>query len=158
MLNAQQRALVEQLFAQAVTLPPDQQALFLHEHCDDSEVCREVESLLPFAGSSFRDVLDAVEVVAGSLLAPDTPTRLAEGTLLGRYRLQGTLGKGGMGEVYKAHDTRLERAVAIKVLPAHISSNAESKERFEREARTIAVLNHSHICSLYDVGQHEGID
>src|SRR5262245_20988807 len=134
MLNAQQRALAEQLFAQAVTLPPDQQALFLHEHCDDSEVCREVESLLQFAGSSAHDVVAAVKEIAGSLLAPDTPARLAEGTLLGRYRLQGVLGKGGMGEVYKARDTRLERTVAIKVLPAHISTNAESKERFEREA------------------------
>src|SRR5262245_22961208 len=131
MLNAQQRALAERLFAQAVSLPLDQQALFLHEHCDDSEVCREVESLLPFGGASRGDVADAVQEVAGSLLAPDTPARLAEGSLLGRYRLQGVLGKGGMGEVYKAQDTRLERTVAIKVMPAHISTNAESKERFE---------------------------
>src|SRR5262249_50265955 len=123
MLNAQQRALADQLFEQVLVLPPDQRALFLHEHCDDSEVRREIESLLPFGGSS-HSVLDVVEQVAENLLAGVHATRLTEGRQLGRYCIQGVLGKGGMGEVYKARDTRLDRAVALKVLPAHISSNA----------------------------------
>src|SRR6202049_3479445 len=63
-----------------------------------------------------------------------------------------------MGEVYKARDTRLDRIVAIKVLPAHLADRAELRERFEREARTIASLNHSHICTLHDIGQQDGID
>src|SRR5262249_744081 len=77
---------------------------------------------------------------------------------LGRYCIQGVLGKGGMGEVYKARDSRLDRTVAIKVLPAHNSGNAKAKERFEREARAVASLNHPHICALYDVGQQDEID
>ena len=65
---------------------------------------------------------------------------------------------GGMGEVYKAKDTRLDRTVAIKVLPSHLSDNARLKERFEREARAVSSLNHPHICTLYDIGSENGID
>src|SRR5256712_2246282 len=83
---------------------------------------------------------------------------LSAGTKLGPYEIQAPLGAGGMGEVYRARDTRLERTVAIKVLPEHLSTNPESKQRFEREARTISSLNHSHICALYDIGTQEGID
>ena len=79
-------------------------------------------------------------------------------TQLGPYQILGPIGAGGMGEVYRAKDTRLNRTVAIKVLPEHISSNSQAKQRFEREARTIAGLNHSHICVLHDVGQQDGID
>ncbi len=83
---------------------------------------------------------------------------LAQGSRLGPYEIVAPLGAGGMGEVYKAHDTRLGRDVAIKVLPARLSANPEIRARFEREARAISQLNHPHICSLYDVGQQEGID
>jgi len=68
------------------------------------------------------------------------------------------LGAGGMGEVYEARDTRLNRIVAIKVLPKHFSERAGLRQRFEREARAIASLNHPHICTLYDIGQEDGID
>src|SRR5215470_8306257 len=80
------------------------------------------------------------------------------GTRLGPYEILSPLGAGGMGEVYKASDTRLNRTVAIKVLPTHFSENAEMKQRFEREAQTIAALNHPNICTLYDVGQQAGVD
>jgi Tol biopolymer transport system component len=83
---------------------------------------------------------------------------LSAGSRLGPYEILAPLGAGGMGEVYKARDTRLERTIAVKVLPAHISSSPTSKQRFEREARTIAGLNHRHICVLHDVGQQDGID
>src|SRR5437879_13726196 len=63
-----------------------------------------------------------------------------------------------MGEVYKARDTRLERTVAIKVLPSHLSSSAEVRQRFEREAKTISQLSHPHICALYDVGNQHGVE
>ena len=82
---------------------------------------------------------------------------LAPGTRLGPYEILGPLGAGGMGEVYKARDTRLGRDVAIKVLPAHLSSNPEVRARFEREARTISQLSHPHICTLYDVGHQDDI-
>ena len=88
------------------------------------------------------------------------PARMAliSGTKLGPYEVQSPLGAGGMGEVYRARDTRLDRTVAIKVLPTHLSDNAELKQRFEREARTISSLNHPHICHLYDIGSYEGTD
>src|SRR6185503_20109351 len=80
------------------------------------------------------------------------------GTRLGPYEILSPLGAGGMGEVYKAADTRLNRTVAIKVLPEHFSENAEMKQRFEREAQAIAALNHPHICTLYDVGQQGSLN
>jgi Tol biopolymer transport system component len=83
---------------------------------------------------------------------------LAAGTKLGPYEIVGQLGAGGMGEVYRAKDTRLERSVAIKVLPQHLSSSPEVRQRFEREAKTISQLSHSHICALYDVGNQDGIE
>jgi len=80
------------------------------------------------------------------------------GKRLGPYEALSLIGAGGMGEVYRAKDTRLERVVAIKVLPAHLADRPELRERFEREARTIASLNHPHICTLYDIGRQDGID
>src|SRR6187397_2372282 len=80
---------------------------------------------------------------------------LAAGTRLGPYEILSPLGAGGMGEVYKATDTRLNRTVAIKVLPEHFAENAEMKQRFDREAQAIAALNHPHICTLYDVGRQD---
>ena len=78
---------------------------------------------------------------------------LSAGTRLGPYEILAPLGAGGMGEVYKARDTRLERTVAVKVLPSHLSSSPEVRQRFEREAKTISQLSHPHICALYDVGR-----
>src|ERR1700719_985198 len=80
------------------------------------------------------------------------------GRRLGPYEILNAIGAGGMGEVYKARDTRLDRIVAIKVLPTHLADRAELRERFEREAKTIASLNHSHICVLHDIGQQDGTD
>src|SRR3990170_6075317 len=83
---------------------------------------------------------------------------LTPGTRLGPHEILSMIGAGGMGEVYKARDTRLERIVAIKVLPAHPADKPDLRERFEREARTIANLNHPHICVLHDIGRQDGID
>ena len=83
---------------------------------------------------------------------------IASGTKLGPYEVLEPIGAGGMGEVYKATDTRLDRTVAIKVLPSHVSGNPQVRERFEREARTISQLNHPHICTLHDVGRENGVD
>src|ERR1700756_1913888 len=82
---------------------------------------------------------------------------LVSGKKIGPYEIQSPLGAGGMGEVYRARDTRLERSVAIKILPTQFSSDPVRKQRFEREAKTISSLNHPHICVLYDVGSHDGI-
>src|SRR5262249_43414780 len=83
---------------------------------------------------------------------------LSPGTRLGPYEILASLGAGGVGEVYRARDTRLERTVAIKILPSHLSSDPIRKQRFKREAKTISSLNHPHICVLYDVGHQDGID
>jgi serine/threonine protein kinase/Tol biopolymer transport system component len=83
---------------------------------------------------------------------------LPTGAKLGPYQIQSPLGAGGMGEVYRARDTRLERTVAVKILPAQFSSDPVRKQRFEREAKTISSLNHPHICVLYDVGHQDGMD
>jgi serine/threonine protein kinase len=83
---------------------------------------------------------------------------LAPSTHLGPYEIVAPLGVGGMGEVYRARDTRLERTVAIKILPPQFSSDPIRKQRFEREAKTVSSLNHPHICVLYDIGHQDGMD
>ena len=82
---------------------------------------------------------------------------LTSGTRIGPYEILAPLGAGGMGEVYRARDTRLERKVAIKILPSHLSENPILRQRFEREAKAISSLNHPHICVLYDIGNQDGI-
>jgi len=82
---------------------------------------------------------------------------IASGTRLGPYEIVQSIGAGGMGEVYRATDTRLDRSVAIKVLPEHLSNDPALRERFEREARSVSSLNHPHICTLHDVGEHDGV-
>src|SRR5215469_14978756 len=83
---------------------------------------------------------------------------LSRSTRLGPYEIVAPLGAGGMGEVYRARDTRLDRTVAIKILPAHFSSDPVLKQRFEREAKTISNLNHPHICTLHDIGSQNGLE
>jgi serine/threonine protein kinase len=83
---------------------------------------------------------------------------LTEGTRLGPYEILGPLGAGGMGEVYRARDTRLGRDVALKILPKETSADPDRKQRFEREAKMISSLNHPHICTLHDIGSQDGQD
>src|SRR5689334_11599696 len=80
------------------------------------------------------------------------------GVRLGPYEIVAPLGSGGMGEVYRARDTRLDRTVAIKVLPSEFASDPQLRDRFDREARAISSLNHPHICTLHDVGHERGLD
>jgi serine/threonine protein kinase/Tol biopolymer transport system component len=134
---------VEKLLRSALEREPDRRAAFLAEACQDDEALRrEVSSLLQYDASP-ECLLD--RPAADHLLDP-THTILDAGSQLGPYRIERPLGAGGMGEVYRAIDTRLDRKVAIKVCARRFSS------RFEREARAISALNHPHICTLYDVG------
>ena len=94
----------------------------------------------------------------GLLEHPRNVMSLSPGSRLGAYEVLSLLGAGGMGEVYKAKDTRLDRTVAVKVLPGHLSADPERRARFAREARTIAGLGHPHICALYDVGREGDVD
>jgi serine/threonine-protein kinase len=140
---------VERLYQAACERPAEERRQFLDNACGgDEQLRREVESLLAFNGqaSQFLET-PALETTARSLAQP-----LAEGTRLGPYVIAGQLGAGGMGEVYRAEDTRLGRQVAIKFLPDRFAGEARALERFQREARLLASLNHPHICTLYDVG------
>ena len=83
---------------------------------------------------------------------------LASGTRLGPYEILSAVGAGGMGEVYRARDTRLDRIVAIKILHPELSSSPKFRQRFEREARVISSLNHPHVCTLHDIGHDQGMD
>jgi serine/threonine protein kinase len=83
---------------------------------------------------------------------------LASGTKFGPYEIHSPLGAGGMGEVYRARDMRLERDVAIKVLPANLSSDPSLQQRLEREAKAVSRLSHPNICTLHDIGHQEGVD
>jgi serine/threonine protein kinase len=83
---------------------------------------------------------------------------LISGTRLGPYEILAPVGAGGMGEVYRARDTRLGRDVAVKILSSHLSSDPDLKQRFEREARAVSLLTHPNICCLYDIGSQGGID
>ena len=78
---------------------------------------------------------------------------LGSGTRLGPYEILAPLGAGGMGEVYKARDTRLDRTVALKILPPHVAANPDRRARFARGAKAVAALSHPHICALYDIGE-----
>lgn len=95
-------------------------------------------------------------ILPGSIISEPMP--LVAGTQLGPYEIIAPLGAGGMGEVYRAKDTRLTRTVAIKILPAQFTADSASRQRFEREAKTISSLNHPNICTLYDIGHQDGID
>jgi serine/threonine protein kinase len=83
---------------------------------------------------------------------------LSDGALLGPYEILSALGAGGMGEVYRARDIRLDRIVAIKILLSGVAAGEEVRRRFEREARAVSSLNHPHICALYDIGRQDGVD
>ena len=139
---------IEELYLAAKERDPGERGAFLAEACgDDRELRAKVESMLAQDGSGDR-ILDRA---AAGMLIDFTGTQpisatLSEGAQLGPYRIEGLLGEGGMGKVYKARDTRLGRAVAIKILTTWFEA------RFEREARAISALNHPHICTLFDVG------
>jgi hypothetical protein len=139
---------VRELFHGALEIAADARAEFLRRNSGGDEVvCREVESLL------------AAHDQAGDFLGDEespAPPHLVPGSRLGAFEIVGLLGAGGMGEVYRARDTRLDRSVAIKVLSADLVGDLRGRERFEREARAISKLAHPHICTLYDIGTAEG--
>jgi serine/threonine protein kinase len=143
---------VEELFHAALAFDPESRETFLSSVCGpDTELRRELESLL------------AWDEQAGSFLETrpaETETTVAGKGLIGRrlgpYRIVASLGAGGMGEVYRAHDTKLGREVALKTLPAPFASNPERLARFRREARAMASLNHSNIAMIHGLEESGG--
>ncbi len=136
---------VRAIFHRALDRPSDERAAFVHEQAgDDSLLRKEVESLLAAH-------VEADRFLERSSSSHETP-RLKRGARLGAFEIVGLIGTGGMGEVYRARDTRLDRTVAIKILSPDLVSDPRGRERFEREARVISKLAHPHICTLHDVG------
>jgi serine/threonine protein kinase/Tol biopolymer transport system component len=145
---------IETLYHAARARPLGERAAFLTGRCpDDDSLRRDVESLLNEPGSDdgFLLPLAAAHVTSG--IEPAAMT----GQTLGEYHLQALLGAGGMGEVYLARDEKLERDVAIKVLPRGVTGDPDRLARFEREARVLAALNHPNICAIYGLGEADGL-
>jgi serine/threonine-protein kinase len=149
---------VGELYQAALELLPDQRTAFLNQACgEDRPLRREVESLLAAEGQA-GDFLaaGAIEDAAKSL-AEEKPLSVV-GKRLGHYQVRSLLGAGGMGEVYLAEDTRLNRPVALKLIPAHLMTERESLGRFRQEALAASALNHPNIITVYEIGAHEGRD
>lgn len=137
---------VESLYEAAVALAPERRARFFDESCSGDESLRhEVESLLHHDENAGRFLEDSPMATGRAVLKP--------GSNLGSFEILGLLGKGGMGEVYRARDSRLGREVAIKILPPEFALDAERAARFEREARATSALDHPNILTVYDIGR-----
>jgi serine/threonine-protein kinase len=147
---------VERIYHAALEHTPEQRAGFIAETCSsDSGLRREVESLLAYHGRG--DALletKGVQRVIGAMI----PTGVEPGASLGPYQILALAGKGGMGEVYKARDVRLNRVVAIKVLLYQFGIGLERRSRIERESKAISSLNHPRICALFDIGEQNGLE
>jgi serine/threonine protein kinase len=148
---------VKRIHQSALDADPSKRAAFLNESCGTDETLRrEVESLLSYAteAESFLE-RPAVDI------APEPPGESREATLVGRtishYQVLSLLGTGGMGEVYLAHDPRLDRTVALKILPGELAADADRMQRFTREAKAASALNHPNVATIYDVGESDGI-
>jgi len=148
---------IEELYHQALARERGGRELFLAEACaGDEQLHREVQSLLGNTeeadGFLERPALEVAARRYASTVMPDLT-----GRKLGRYEVLGRLGRGGMGEVYRARDTRLAREVALKVLSPESVADPERKRRFEQEARAASALNHPNIITIYDIDQVEGV-
>jgi serine/threonine protein kinase/Tol biopolymer transport system component len=148
---------VEELYHRARARPREEHAAFLAEACpDDEDLRREVESLLEKSGPAER-FLSKAPIVMPAYAVSDLVHPPMTGRSIGGYHLQALLGAGGMGEVYRSHDTKLGRDVAIKILPRAFANEPDRLARFEREARVLATLNHPNIYSIYGLEEAEGI-
>ena len=158
-MNPERWKRIDQIFQQALSQPPANRESFLDRVCGgDEDLRREVESRLEHGRQAEGFIVLAEDHATG--LVSNNPTELpqsfASGDRLGPYEIVALLGAGGMGEVYRAKDLRLQRTVAIKVLRHRTKTGPEYRQRFEREGRAISSLNHPHICQLYDVGDYDG--
>ena len=138
---------VKRVLAGALERVPEERRAYLDQTCAEPSLRREVESLIAAHGQGDSGL---------STRAIEINETLKSGVKLGSYTILDRIGAGGMGEVYRAHDSKLGRKVAIKVLPAALVSDLSQLSRFQREARLLASLNHPSICTIYDVGEYEG--
>jgi serine/threonine protein kinase len=147
---------VAQLYDAALECEPGERAAFIARASGaDEELRRDVESLLEHDNAPI--LIDAPVAETAATLLEDSVC-LKPDTALGPYRVERLVGAGGMGQVYRALDTRLNRIVALTILPQELARDPRFRARFEREAHAIAALTHPHICTVYDIGQDDGID
>src|SRR5262245_53646943 len=149
---------VDQVFQEALERAPEERAAFVSEACGgDDSLRREVETLLAFDGET-GDYIDAPAYqLMARLMAEDEPRSLA-GKSIGHYQIISLVGKGGMGHVYRARDTKLDRVVALKILPEEMSADSERMRRFVREAKAASALNHPNVAHIYEIGEAEGVN
>src|SRR5436309_11091003 len=146
----------QQLFDAALQHPSEKRQEFLEQACgSNQELRREVESLLAAHDESGNFMAEPAVAGRAEVLHRAT-SRFQPGDMLGGYKVLDLVGRGGMGEVYRARDTRLKRDVAIKVLPRAFAADRERLRRFEQEARSAAALNHPNIISVHDMGTTDG--
>ncbi len=146
---------IEQIYHSALEHPSAKRVTFLQRACaDDAELRREVESLLASHDQAVSFIETPPADIAAGMMAEK---RSVIGRTLGHYQITSLLGAGGMGEVYRARDLRLDRDVAVKILPEHLAADAEALRRFEREAKAVAALSHPNILAIHDFGNEDGV-
>jgi eukaryotic-like serine/threonine-protein kinase len=147
---------IADLHDRALERAPEERRVFLENACHgDHALLQEVESLLRYESDAARFLETPAAVAAGDLARTPDGSQVV-GRQLGPYTIVAPLGAGGMGEVYRAHDSKLGRDVAIKILPSHFTADPERRSRFEREARLLATLNHPHIGAIYGLEELDG--
>ncbi len=148
--------LIDQIFQAALELDPERHPAFLDQACSGDRTLRhEVESLLTADRSGLSYIDEPAFDIAAQLLSSDGP-ELAAGTRIDRYEILSLLGRGGMGEVYLAHDEKLDRKIALKLLPPEFTTNHERVRRFQQEARAASALNHPNIIIIHEIGEVDG--